>query len=381
MKAVAAIAISNHFSQAATASAGLFVAIVIGVCSITGLLGWLGRAVPIPVIKGIQVGAGLSLVLSAGTTFFSKLRFDSPEELDNHWWTIFAFIFLLVTTSPTNTVFSKIPYALSIFLIGLLMADIRYYYDRPSYTGPSFSIWRPSVVSFTTNEVLQGAFDAGIGQLPLTALNSIIAVTHLSAELLPTVPTPSERSIGFSVAIMNLVSCPFGAMPTCHGSGGLAAQFKFGARSGSSIIMLGMLKLTLGLICNDNWLFELLDHFPKSFLGIMVCAAGVELASVGASLNSGAKDLWQAADEEDDGKRLREPEEKERKERWMVMMITVAGILAFRNDAVGFLAGLACHASLRGPAWWEARKQRKNASGNGGSQEEREGLLGGERSV
>ncbi|KAL9086652.1 MAG: hypothetical protein Q9159_004061 [Coniocarpon cinnabarinum] len=55
MKAVAAVAIANEFSQARTASAGLFVALVIGVCSLTGLLGWIARTVPIPVIKGIQL--------------------------------------------------------------------------------------------------------------------------------------------------------------------------------------------------------------------------------------------------------------------------------------------------------------------------------------
>ena len=66
-------------------------------------------------------------------------------------------------------------------------------------------------------------FEAGIGQLPLTTLNSIIAVTHLSADLLPEMPTPSITAIGLVVTGTNLFGCRFGAMHDCHGSGGPAA--------------------------------------------------------------------------------------------------------------------------------------------------------------
>jgi MFS superfamily sulfate permease-like transporter len=103
-------------------------------------------------------------------------------------------------------------------------------------------------------------------------------------------------------------------MPICHGSGGLAGQYRFGARSGASVIILGIVKLVLGLFVGDG-IVPLLQKFPKGGLGVMVFAAGVELARVG--------------------------EVVERGEEWMVMLVTVAGCLAFKNDAVGFFAGLA----------------------------------------
>jgi len=40
-------------------------------------------------------------------------------------------------------------------------------------------------------------------------------------------------------------------MPVCHGSGGLASQYRFGARSGASIIILGTIKLLLGLFAAE----------------------------------------------------------------------------------------------------------------------------------
>jgi hypothetical protein len=39
----------------------------------------------------------------------------------------------------------------------------------------------------------------------------------------------------------------------------------------------------------------------------------------------------------------------------MVMLVTAAGCLAFKNDAVGFLAGLCWHYGLLVPGWAEGR--------------------------
>lgn len=206
-------------------------------------------------------------------------------------------------------------------------------------------ILKPSWVDFKI-----GALEAGLGQLPLTTLNSIIAVCYLSSDLLPHLPAPTVTAMGISVAGMNLIGAWFGAMPVCHGSGGLAAQYRFGARSGASIICLGAFKILLGLFFGET-LLGLLGQYPKSLLGIMVIAAGLELAKVGESLNNGARDLWEASESRLDGEDLgeggssglkvhRKVSDEERRERWTVMMITVGFLLAYKNDAVGFAAGL-----------------------------------------
>lgn len=167
--------------------------------------------------------------------------------------------------------------------------------------------------------------------------------------------------IGFSVAVSNLIGCWFGAMPICHGSGGLAGQYRFGARSGASIIILGLVKLILGLFVGDG-IVPLLQRFPKALLGIMVLAAGVELAKVGQSVGEN-RDLWEQA--ENDGgngeaaQRSKEDVEKESKNRWTVMLVTAAGCLAFKNDAVGFLAGLIWHWALCVPGLIERARNRE----------------------
>ncbi len=93
--------------------------------------------------------------------------------------------------------------------------------------------------------------------------------------------------------------------------------------------------------------------FPTWLLCILMLAAGLELAKVGESLNTSARDLKQPnggennEQESQDGggsaKDANELTDEDRQRRWAVMLWTVAGILAFRNDAMGFVAGLLCH--------------------------------------
>ncbi|KAL4925711.1 putative sulfate/molybdate transporter [Aspergillus undulatus] len=346
MKAIAAVAIARSFSPGSIAAAGIFVAAVLFVGSITGLLQWFTRVIPIPVVKGIQVGAGLSLVMAACTTL-RDLGWIHPSWADNRLWAIGVFVALLLTNSTPR----RLPYALVVFIIGLVLAIIR---SALKSSLPSFPLWHPSIVVPTGHQWTHGAIDAGLGQLPLTTLNSVVAVVHLAADLLPSVPTPSVTAIGLSVSLMNLIGVWFGAMPVCHGSGGLAAQYRFGARSGASVIFLGVVKLVVGLLFGES-LVDLLHRFPKALLAVMVIAAGLELVRVGESLNTaGARDLGAHVDGES-----RSLSEEERGKRWMVMMVTVGLLVGFKNDAVGFVAGMLCYWAYELPKYVERLKSRR----------------------
>jgi MFS superfamily sulfate permease-like transporter len=355
MKAIAAVAILKSLSAPTVAAAGLFVSICLFVFSVTGLLEWFTRIIPIPVVKGIQVGAGLSLVIAAGTKAVSSLTWLGPSWADNYLWLIVAFLALCLLNLRPRT-----PYALVVLIIGLIFAFALT--DRV----PRPHVWHPSVSVPGLPAWKEGILSAGLGQLPLTTLNSVIAVTHLAADLLPQTPTPSVTAIGLSVASMNLIGCWFGAMPACHGSGGLAAQYRFGARSGASVIFLGLLKVILGLAFGNS-LTGLLQKFPLAFLTVMIIAAGLELASVGESLNTErARDL---AKEDNLGPSPRTLSDEDKKRRWTVMMITAGTLVAFKNDGIGFVAGLVCHASFA----LEARIARRQNSHD--SHGEREPLL------
>lgn len=363
MKAIAAVAIARTFTMEENAAAGLVVAAGVGVLSITGLIRWANRVTPVPVVKGIQVGAGLSLCLSAGTKMLTPLTWMGPWWGDNLLWVLAAVMFLLVTL-----VFPRIPYALLLFALGLLLSTLAPHTpsdDLPASTPSNTAALLPIAIP-SAHDLWKATTTASLGQLPLTLLNSVIAVSALASDLLPSPPyppAPTVTQLGISVAAINLVGCCFGAMPTCHGSGGLAAQFRFGARSGSSIIFLGCAKLFLGVLAfwHRNALVDLLHHIPRSLLGVLVLAAGVELASVGESINTNARDLRVLDCERSwDGKKVRDLDERERKERWMVMLVTVVALLTFRNDAVGFGAGMLWHWGLGGVRKVEAWRVRRD---------------------
>jgi len=287
------------------------------------------QRIPVPVIKGIQLGAALTLITSAGSTLLQPLGVFAPSSYDNLVLALLAFLFLLTTSTGT----SRVPYALIILLVGLTLA----LFAKPSL--PNLNFYKPHLIIPNKQQFLHGGSSAGIGQIPLTTLNSIIAIPSLCVTLLPHSKPPHVTHVGISVAVMNLVGGWFGAMPVCHGSGGLAGQYRFGARSGASIIILGLFKLLLGLFFGDS-LLGVLKSFPKSLLGVMVIAAGLELANVGESLNSTAVDLV----DKDNGEH-KQIDGDEQRRRWTVMLVTVAGILALKNDGIGFVAGMLCHYS------------------------------------
>lgn len=150
---------------------------------------------------------------------------------------------------------------------------------------------------------------------------------------------------------MNLAGCWFGAMPVCHGAGGLAAQYRFGGRSGACVVLLGVLKMGVGVVCffggggsgGDDGVMGVLGRFPRGVLGVMVVAAGLELSKAGAGLSQTERGVVGVG---------------ELQERWVVMMVTAAGTLAFGNDAVGFVAGCCCHGAYKVADWGERRWAR-----------------------
>jgi len=206
-------------------------------------------------------------------------------------------------------------------------------YVQTSQVASPLGIWHPHIYIPSPEDAKSGILNAGIGQVPLTLINSIIAVVYLPPNLYPSttgdapIPVINGRTLGIFIGAFNLIGCWFGAMPICYGSGGLAANYRFGARSGSSSIIFGLFKLTLGLFFGSNGvLTTVLKFFPKSILGVMLFFAGFELLGVGWNLNH-------KKDGEDS------VGDKEMRGRWDVMAITMGLVIAMKNDLVGLIGG------------------------------------------
>ena len=348
MKAIAAVAISagSDFSDAKLASAGLFVSGVVGLLSLSGLIRWFTRVIPIPIVKGIQVGAGLSLMISAFPLATSADKIQV-------WFPILCttlVIFFFFSTRPHMPFVLVLIVAYTLWHILSLVTGVYGIFDQ------HLRIWAPRLLIPSLGDFGRGTLEAGLGQVPLTTLNSVIAVVFLAEDLFPNVSTPSATLIGLSVCAMNMAGCWFSAMPVCHGSGGLAAQYRFGARSGTSVIFLGVLKLALGLFASE-YIITWCNLFPKPVLGFLVFLAGLELAKMGESLNTeGARDLWEQANDEGTNKKFKDVTPSQRMRRWLLMTVTAGTILGTKNDGIGFIAGMALHSAYKAHDSYEARQ-------------------------
>jgi MFS superfamily sulfate permease-like transporter len=273
------------------------------------LINLINRCIPRAVIQGVQMAVGLQLLIR-GVGMIS--RTGAWWAADGYSVAIVAGIIALLMASSR-----KAPAALLLFAAGLALTIVK---SPQCLASLHLGLTLPQPTAPTWSDFTTGAVKAGIPQLPLTTLNSVIAVCALSASLFPDRPL-SPRKISISVGLMNLVGVWFGAMPMCHGAGGLAGQYRFGARTNGSILFLGAVKVLLALLFGSS-LLALAKTFPMSILGVMVGISGIELAA------SGVRDSMN-------------------KTAWMVVLATLGACLGLDNVALGFAVGLCCWGLLR----------------------------------
>jgi MFS superfamily sulfate permease-like transporter len=265
------------------------------------------------------MGAGAILIINSATQL-AGLGWDYTK--DNLAYAILAFWMYYATADVR-----RLPHALIYFLIGLTVSIIAFFHTS-TVTSP-FGIWNPRIYVPSGDDIKSGVLNAGIGQVPLTLINSIIAVVFLPPNLYQSagkapIPSINGRTLGLFISGFNLIGCWFGAMPLCFGGGGFAANYRFGARSGSSSIIFGVFKFTLGLLfCHNGVLTNVLLFFPKSILGVMLFFAGFELLGVGWNLNVQEEII----------------DDKEMRGRWDVMAITMGLVIALKNDLIGLIGG------------------------------------------
>ena len=118
-------------------------------------------------------------------------------------------------------------------------------------------------------------------------------------------------------------------------AGGLAAQYKFGARTGTALLFLGLCKIVLSLVFGSS-IVQLIEVFPSTVLGVMLVASAIELA--GAC-------------------------RKQSSERGVFEMLLVAACTLWGSTFVGFAAGMMVHGVLlaadAGRRRWKGRAHWK----------------------
>jgi MFS superfamily sulfate permease-like transporter len=259
MKAVSAVILTDGLRPGEVAAAGMMLGVVLLVLGTTGAIGRFARLIPQSVSAGLQLGLGLMMgVLGIRLIFTTPLiGFGS-----------LALLILLV----------RVPYCPAA-PITLGAAGVAGWLGN-SGTFPNIALaWStPQLVFPTWPEVWHSFEIAVLPQLALTLTNAVIVTASLSRELFPArASIASERNLALSSGLANVLLSPFGAMPMCHGAGGLQAQYRFGARTGLAPIIFGsvLLMLAIGFADDAAPLFALI---PIGAVGALLIMAGTDLA-------------------------------------------------------------------------------------------------------
>jgi len=158
---------------------------------------------------------------------------------------------------------------------------------------------------------------AGFAQIALTATNAIIATSALITDYFPG-KAVSERKLALDHGLMNVIPPFFGGMPMCHGAGGLAGQYYFGARTGGTNIIEGVIEISLGLFLAGS-IATLFALFPTSIIGAMLLLVGIQLTGFARSIKT--------------------------RELPLMALVTVLSLLT--NMAIGFIAALAVFHAIK----------------------------------
>ena len=317
MKAIAAIAIVEGVTAGDIAAGGLWMGAALVLLGATGGVEVVARWIPRPVVRGIQLGIGVKLILAGAHWLFGlKLSWNTIQWSGGLPWIGYDGLLIAALAAGLLLIprLRHVPVLLALFLAGfaLLYLGNPAAYDGVGFSWPRFELTLPQ-----GGQWLTGLYRVAIPQLPLTLLNSVVAVCALSADYFPGRGI-ERRKMSMSVGCMNLLSVPLGGIPVCHGAGGLAAQFRFGARTGGSVIMLGAAKVAVGVAFGAS-ITAMLSSYPKSILAVMLAFAGVMLASA-------AKDCLRG--------------------RALGIVLTTAIAIVLFDTLIGFLAGLVLAAGI-----------------------------------
>ena len=255
MKAIGVIVIAEGLDSNEIAASGIILGCLFVVLGFCKGMKFIQKKVPYCVIRGIQLGLALLLLKSS-------LNFIVRDY-------ILAIICIIIVISfLIGNKFAKIPdiSAILILLIGITVGFFAFGVPRISILS------LPNLIIPTIQDFLKGAWSLAIPQAPLTITNAILATKLLMQDLFHRELDADKLSR--SIGIMNLTSVPFGGFPMCHGAGGLAAQYRFGARTGGSNIISGLILLPIALFFASP---EFVAIIPYGVFGALLVFVAIEL--------------------------------------------------------------------------------------------------------
>lgn len=294
MKLIAVVAIAGQWTPAMLYACGITTGIIWTILGLTRAMTAIGRFTPVPVVNGIQAALGV------------LLGYKALALMQTQWLLAILSILIIIACRRSR----HVPSALVLMLVAAIIIWLKK--DIALNIQPTFSL--PTVPHIAFNRIWDVMMQAGFAQIPLTAANAVIATAALTRSYWPKSPV-TEKKLSLSIGLFNLAAPLTGGMPVCHGAGGLAAQYAFGARTCGTKIIEGTIMLVLGVFLAGS-LAELLAAFPRAILGAMLLVVAGALIRPASTTRT-------------------------RSDLTLVLITLIFSLLI--NMAVGFLLGIGWH--------------------------------------
>lgn len=281
LKSVSAMAIAMGLSAGVIAASGLLMAGLLLFLAATGIISTVAKLFPKPVIRGIQLGVAFFLIRAGVALVTEPQVFVTGPETSIRLAeaTIPLGWLLAIASGIVFLVFLRkqwLPASLVILTFGLAAGAFWGPIEglRELRLGISFpTLGLPSLSDFNTALVI-----LVISQVPLTLGNAVFAAADTAKSYFGAdARRVTHRGLLTTTGVANVAAGVLGGVPICHGSGGITAHFKLGARTGGANLMIGSVFLALALFADGNVL-PLLSLIPYPVLGVMVAFVGLQHA-------------------------------------------------------------------------------------------------------
>ena len=288
MKVIGAYAITTGMNTDQITASGFMIALVLLIIGMTGLMGWIGRYIPKPTVRGVQLSTGTLLMvggvkLMLGTSKFQIISQAAEPYLivQSIGWIPIGILIGVVAGLLTLLLLENktLPAAIMIVFGGLIFGLA--FGTREGLDNLQIGFSLPEILPFgwpTAADCTYALLALVLPQIPMTLGNAVIAYADLSGEYFGEHSKKvTYKATCISMALANLLSSAIGGMPLCHGAGGLAAHFRFGARTAGSNLMIGAIFVVLAIVLGRHCL-AIIYLLPLSVLGVLLLFAGSQLA-------------------------------------------------------------------------------------------------------
>ena len=288
MKVVSAYGIALALSPGVITGSGMMLAALLLVLGATGFVKVVAKVVPRAVVRGVQMATGVLLLskgasLIVGTNSFQIMRgavepFLSvqafgPVPMSVVMGVLFGVITLFLFKNR------RFPAGLVVVVCGAMLGAAMGAWRE--LTTVSVGIHMPEFLPFgfpTGVDFSYALFALVLPQIPMTLGNAVIANRDLSFEYFgDRSRRVTDRALCISMGLSNVFSALVGGMPVCHGAGGLAAHYAFGARTLGSNVIIGGAFIGLAVFLGSGSV-NVLHLLPMGVLGVLLFFSGSQLA-------------------------------------------------------------------------------------------------------